>query len=181
MITPLDIDKKEFTRGRGYKDDEVDAFLEEVSETIRSLIFENEDLKQEIINWQKKYDEALTKFGDMENSLYTTLESAKGLMNEISASAEKRAEILVSNAQLEADSILTKARTESENLLSESEARLKTIRSEEAYLKEKVGNFKSLFQSILESELKTVGNLDVEIFGEKLNDDFDNFIAAVKK
>ncbi len=33
MLTPEDIEKKEFTKGvRGYKDTEVDAFLDEVIE-----------------------------------------------------------------------------------------------------------------------------------------------------
>ena len=50
MLSPDDIEKKEFTKGvRGYKDTEVDEFLDEVIAEFRSLIDENRNLKDKIL------------------------------------------------------------------------------------------------------------------------------------
>lgn len=149
MITPQDIDKKEFSKGRGYKDDEVDDFLEEVAASLNELIAENNKLKDTIAEWQAKYEGALTKYANLETSLYSTLESAKTLMSDIAKSAEKRASLLISNAQIDADNILAKAQSDARNLLIDSEIRLKEIKAEEAFLRENVERSKSSLASVL--------------------------------
>ncbi|MEF9921853.1 MAG: DivIVA domain-containing protein [Anaerovoracaceae bacterium] len=52
MITPLDIENKEFARGvRGYKEDEVDDFLDLVIIDYEKLLLENQKLKKKKPNW----------------------------------------------------------------------------------------------------------------------------------
>ncbi len=49
MITPVDIEKKEFTKGvRGYNIDEVDEFLDQIIVDLEKLIKENLRLKTEV-------------------------------------------------------------------------------------------------------------------------------------
>ena len=53
MITPADIEYKEFTKAvRGYKEEEVDAFLDLIIVDMEKLIRENRKLKEEL---QKKH------------------------------------------------------------------------------------------------------------------------------
>jgi len=49
MITPLDIQNKEFSKGvRGYREEEVDSFLDLLTIDLEKLIGENATLKEEV-------------------------------------------------------------------------------------------------------------------------------------
>ncbi len=65
---------------------------------MEKLLRENRQLKEEIAKAQTHADQHMST----ETSVYETLEAAKSLMNDIAASAERRAEILLKNAELEA-------------------------------------------------------------------------------
>jgi len=192
MLTVSDIKSVEFQKVmRGYKDEEVDEFLEEVSGTItqlndeigslkniiNSLNKEIAGLKGNIAEWEKKYDETLTKYGELENSLYTTLESAKKLMQDISAASKKRANALLTNAQLDAENMLKQAKLKSDEMLAEAQGSLKNLRREENFLKDKVANSRSIYKSMLKNEMDTLDKIDIEIFGEKIYDDFEKSLV----
>ena len=50
MITPMDIENKEFKKGfRGYNEEEVDEFLDIVKEDFENLYRENLDLKEKLL------------------------------------------------------------------------------------------------------------------------------------
>ena len=96
MITPKDIEKKVFSSGiKGYRRDEVDQFLDELMVEVQALIQENENLRSNIQDLRKEVENRK----ESETSIMRTLEQAKGLMSDISASAEKRADAIVRNAQ----------------------------------------------------------------------------------
>jgi cell division initiation protein len=98
MITPLDIQNQEFTRGvRGYKPEEVDTFLDLITTDMERLIEENNNLKEQV----RALSAELERYRSTEGMVLDTLEAAKALMGDISASAEKRAEILLKNAELD--------------------------------------------------------------------------------
>lgn len=121
MITPADIEYKEFTKAvRGYKEEEVDAFLDLIIVDMENLIRENKKLKADLEKAKNQVNQHVTT----ETSVYETLEAAKSLMNDIAASAERRAEVLLKNAELEA-SLITKEARESIAKLTEEGSRLK--------------------------------------------------------
>ena len=100
MITPADIENKDFSRvKRGYDMEEVDDFLDLIIVDMEKLLRENRQLKEEVAKAQTHVDQHMST----ETSVYETLEAAKSLMNDISASAERRAEILLKNAQTAQD------------------------------------------------------------------------------
>ena len=85
MITPYDIQEKEFSRAvRGYKEDEVDAFLDKIIIEMEHLIKENESLKATISDLEGQ----LTEKSSSDSSVADTLKQAQDLMKEISFSAE---------------------------------------------------------------------------------------------
>ena len=139
MITPFEIENKEFSKAmRGYNAEEVDQFLDEIILEMQKLLAENEKLKSEL----KGLNAEMNQQKQSENSVVSTLESAKRLMNDLSESAEKRAEIILKNAQLDAEVIQRDAKESISRLLEEGEK-----------LKHKVSRFKDRYKQILENEL----------------------------
>ncbi len=150
MITPLDIQNKEFAKAvRGYKEEEVDSFLDLVTLDFEKLLEENKRLKENV----RKLSEDLNRYQKSEGAVLDTLEAAKGLMRDISSSAEKRAEILLKNAELDAQVIQREAKESVERLTEEAHA-----------LKHKLKNFKSKYKSFLEEELSSLDSLGIELF-----------------
>ena len=122
MITPADIENKDFSRvKRGYDMEEVDDFLDLIIVDMEKLLRENRQLKEEVAKAQTHVDQHMST----ETSVYETLEAAKSLMNDIAASAERRAEILLKNAELEA-SLITKDAKDSISRLTAEGNRLRS-------------------------------------------------------
>lgn len=152
MITPLDIQNKEFSKVvRGYKEEEVDAFLDLITVDMEKLLQENASLKENIA----KLSEDLTRYKGSEGAVLETLEAAKALMGDISESAERRAEILLKNAELDAELIQREARESVERLTDES-----------VRLRNNLAAFKTKYRSFLESEFERFENLSYELFFE---------------
>jgi cell division initiation protein len=152
MITPLDIQNKEFPKGvRGYKEEEVDSFLDLITLDFEKLMQDNRQLKESIGVLTAEVE----RYRGAENAVLETLEAAKALMGDISASAEKRAEILLRNAEMDAERIQREARESVERLTEES-----------VKLRNRFGMFKSRFRSLLETELERFNTLSAELFPE---------------
>jgi cell division initiation protein len=150
MITPLDIQNKEFTKGvRGYKEEEVDSFLDLITLDFEKLMQDNRRLKESIGALTAEVE----RYRGSENAVLETLEAAKALMGDISASAEKRAEILLRNAEMDADRIQREARESVERLTEES-----------VNLRNRLNMFKSRFRNLLEVELERFNTLSAELF-----------------
>lgn len=140
MITPADIENKEFSRAKkGYNEEEVDDFLDLIILDMEKLIRENKQLKNELSKVHVQVDKHMST----ETSVYETLEAAKSLMNDIAASAERRAEILLKNAELEA-SLITREAKESISRYTDEGNRLK----------DRVETLRERYKKMLESELE---------------------------
>lgn len=153
MITPLDIQNKEFSKGvRGYKEEDVDGFLDLITLDLEKLLDENHKLKEKL----KMMSNELERYRNSEGTVLETLEAAKALMGDISASAEKRAEILLKNAELDAELIQKEARESVERL------------NEEAFtMRNRLNIFRTRYKSLLEAELEKFDTLSAELFDDK--------------
>ena len=158
MITPLDIQNMDFSRVmRGYKEEEVDEFLDELTRDMDALIQERDALLADKAALEAKLAETegkLQGYKSQESAILGTLEAAKALMGDISASSEKRAQILIKNAELDA-----------QNIRRQAEESLGVIKDEETRLIQRVSNFKSRYKSLLESELEKFDDFSDELFG----------------
>ena len=152
MITPLDIENKEFQRGvRGYKEKEVDDFLDLIILDFEQLLQENKTLTAEV----KNLEEDMTKYKASEKSVLETLETAKKLMNDISESAEKRADILLKNAVLDAELIQREAKDS-----------VKRVTDESIKIKDKFNKFKEKYRGMLEYELENFDDRSEDLFAD---------------
>ena len=142
MITPTDIENKEFSKAKkGYNGEEVDEFLDLIILDMEKLIRENRQLKEELGKVHVQVDKHMST----ETSVYETLEAAKSLMNDIAASAERRAEILLKNAEMEADLITREAKESITRYTDEGNR-----------LKDRVESLKERYKKMLEAELERV-------------------------
>ena len=142
MITPTDIENKEFSKAKkGYNEEEVDEFLDLIILDMEKLIRENRQLKEELGKVHVQVDKHMST----ETSVYETLEAAKSLMNDIAASAERRAEILLKNAEMEADLITREAKESITRYTDEGNR-----------LKDRVESLQERYKKMLEAELERV-------------------------
>ena len=106
MLTPMDIQEKEFGRSfRGYDENEVNVFLNEIMKAYVEVIDENERLKAELAREKATNDE----FRRIEQSVRETL-----------IVAQRTAEEVTSNAKNNADQMLEMAAKECQNLRKEA-------------------------------------------------------------
>ncbi len=160
MIRPIDIQEKEFSRAvRGYKEDEVNAFLDEITLDLERLLNELRETKEE----NARLAEELERHRGSEGTVVETLEAAKSLMADISSSAEKRADILLKNAELDAELMRKEARENAE-----------TIARESSELRERFITFRTKYKQLLESELERFNSLTEELFPETSISDFSD-------
>ncbi len=149
MIMPIDIDKKEFSRDKkGYNSREVDEFLDLIVADYEKVLNDNRTMAHKIKALEKQLEEAQKD----DNAMVETLETAKKLMADISASAERRAELMMRDAELEA-----------ENMLLDTKVNVRKLTDEHAVLSTKVRRLKDNFRKMLEAELARIDEDDFDL------------------
>ena len=164
MIMPIDIDKKEFSRDKkGYNSREVDEFLDIIVADYEKILNDNRQMAHKIKSLEAQLAEAQKDDGAM----VETLETAKKLMADISASAERRAELMMRDAELEA-----------ENMLTDAKMSIKKITDEHSILSNKVRRLRSNFRRMLENEL---AKLDEDEFDVIKDLDDEEYVPVVEE
>ena len=152
MLTPKDIEKKNFTKVlRGFSPEEVDDFLDRIILDMTELINQKEALEAE----NAELKEEIEDYKESQKSIIHTLDSAKKLMKDISESAEKRADIIIRNAKLDAEMILKDAQ--------ESKERFSGQGSE---LVDRVNHFRARYRQLLEEELRSFDSKEQDLLTE---------------
>ena len=136
-LTPLDIRHKEFARAmRGYKDLEVDEFLDDIADEFERLFNENIDYKDRL----ESLEEKIEQYRNIEDTLKKTL-----------LSAQQQADELKQNAQKESDLILRDAELKSRSIINDSYAERQKIQRSVAALKQKQEDLRYQLKSVIES------------------------------
>ncbi|MDI6716641.1 MAG: DivIVA domain-containing protein [Actinomycetota bacterium] len=139
-LTPLDIHHKEFHRAiRGYNEEEVDKFLDEVAEEFERLFKENIELREQV----EKVKQELQSYASMEKTLQNTLLTAQKSAEDITVHAQKEAELIIRDAEMKAKEILQ----ETYELKRKYESTL-------THLKQAEEEFRTKFKSMLESYMR---------------------------
>lgn len=99
MLTPLDIENKRFSKTiKGYNVDEVDDFLDQLTDDYEKIYKENAELKMQIEESQKE----LEHYKNVEQTLQNTLVMAQSTADDIKSNAQSRADQIIRDAQSEA-------------------------------------------------------------------------------
>lgn len=114
-LTPLDVRKKrgDFHRSlRGYDSDEVDQFLELVSERLEELVRQNRDLSDEAARLREQVEGQEGR----ERAVHEALVTAQELREEIREQAEKEAALVIREAEEDAREIRSRAEEEAHRI-----------------------------------------------------------------
>jgi cell division initiation protein len=134
-ITPIEIRQKAFSRVlRGYDKEEVDAFLQTLSQEWERVMDENKEYRIKLDMSERE----VRKLREVEGSLYKTLKAAEETGSHLIEQANRSAELYLREAKAHADSLLREARAKAQQMLQETE-----VRSRRA-LEETLGELKSL-------------------------------------
>lgn len=145
MIAPIEIENKEFKKGlRGYKEDEVDEFLDLVKEDYEQLYRENAELKEKV----RLYQDQINKYENIEETLKATLVRAEASAEDTTNAANKKAKIIVEEADLKAKQIIDQANNE-----------VIEIRREYNSLVKEFKVFRNKFKSLLNDELQSIDEI----------------------
>jgi cell division initiation protein len=139
-LTPLDIRHREFRRAmRGYADEEVDVFLDEVADEFERLYRENIEAGERI----ERLEEQVAQFDQLKDTLQKTLVTAQQQSDEMRANARKEAELILRDAEIKGRDIVVDSFVEKQRI---QQALLQLRRIEE--------DFQVKFRSLLEAHLR---------------------------
>ncbi|MFX3636298.1 MAG: DivIVA domain-containing protein [Candidatus Pristimantibacillus sp.] len=139
-LSPLDIHNKEFGRRlRGYDEDEVNEFLDQVIKDYESIIRENKELQNQILNMQEK----LNHFSNIEETLSKTIIVAQEAADEVRNNAKKESQLIVKEAEKNADRIINESLSKSRKVSLEVEE-----------LKKQASIYRARFRTLIEAQLE---------------------------
>ena len=155
MFTPVDLETMVFRRGvRGYKTIEVQEFMRKLIVDYEKLYKDNIELKEAL----ERQKALLKSYEQMEDTLKNTLYLAQGTADEIKASGEKQAEVVLREAQNRAEQMRLKVREEIQAELQEL-----------ANLKQQVDLFRIQFTRFLQALIEMAEQqLDIEGIWDKM-------------
>jgi cell division initiation protein len=162
VLTPLDIQKKEFNRKfRGYSEEEVDIFMDQITQDFEKLFRENQDLKEEL----EQVNKNISRYQEIEEVLKNTMILAQKSAEDVRQNTEKEAGLLKDQARIEADritreseqeaaAIIQEAERHAADLIAGAERKVSVILEENHRLENQARVFKMRFRSFLETQLK---------------------------
>ncbi len=123
-ISPIEIRKKEFEKAfRGYEKEEVDAFLQSLSQEWEKVQEESRELQRKVEFLEKE----VTRMREVEATLFRTLKTAEDTSSNIIEQSNKAAELHVREAQMNAEALLNEARSKARAMIEDAEIEVKNI------------------------------------------------------
>lgn len=157
VLSPLDIHNKEFTRGfRGYNEDEVNEFLDQIIKDYEITIREKKSLENEV----EELNEKLGHFMNIEETLNKSILVAQETAEEVKANARKESKLIIKEAEKNADRIINEALSKSRKIAMEMEE-----------LQRQAKVFRTRLKMLIEAQLDMVNNEDWEKFLETAEDE----------
>ncbi len=173
-ISPIDIRQHTFEKGfRGYEIDEVNAFLNSLSQEWERVMNENKMLKMQLEIAEKE----LNKLRDVEMTLFRTLKTAEDTSTQITEQANKAAEKYLEESRRKTDETISETKRKASMIVQDAENEAKYIREEIINeLKNQERDFKAMekYRDNVVVQLKSLvsnTNETVERFEKKFSED----------
>jgi len=184
-ITPLEIRQKAFEKNfRGYNSDEVNAFLQSLSQEWERVLDEGKELRIKLEACERE----VLKLREVESSLYKTLKTAEDTGANVIEQARQAADLNMRESQLKAEALLNESKVKARNTIEEAEMKSKqTLVEMEDRLKSMVDHYKKLenTRDELLLELKRISQDTIErverIKSAQKNFDADQHVAQARK
>lgn len=165
-LTPRDIQEKEFSSGfRGYKEEEVDEFLDRITSSYEEVFKENIDFKEEV----ERLSEENKKYELIGERMQAALVAAQETADDVRKNATKEAENILREAEIKAHKMVQESRDQHRELQKslaivkqiEEEYRFKLKSTLQSYLKlldeVAIGDNKDVKRWILPEDMAALG------------------------
>ncbi|WP_420575930.1 DivIVA domain-containing protein [Ekhidna sp.] len=184
-ITPLEIRQKDFEKKlRGYDKDEVNAFLQSLSNEWERMLEENKDLTLRL----KQAEKEVEKLREVESSLYKTLKTAEDTGANVIEQANKAAELHMKETKMNAEALLSESKNKARSMIEQAEMEARQIIEE---LQDAVKSIEQNHRDIenhRQNALQELKNLSVTLIekvekntGANREFKFDDYVKRVKK
>ena len=163
-LTPLDIQNKDFsTKMRGYNQDDVDDFLDQVTRDYEDALQKNRELEKSL----KHAAEKLQYPNQLKDALNQSIIVAQDTADKVKSSANKESEMIITSADNQAKETLVEAERKSNAMIADAEAkstqilaeaieRARQLAGETEDLKKKTRVFHQRLSLMLETQLEQV-------------------------
>jgi cell division initiation protein len=164
LITKIDILNKEFAkRFRGYDRVEVDQALQEAAEALGAVSEECERLKATVSNLEAN----LAEHRSREETLRDTLVTTQRMVDDVKATAQKEAQLIIDAANSKADTMLNQAHM-----------RLAQLHEDISELKKQRTQFEVKLRSILDAHMSL---LEMDKEEREALEDSENKLKFIRK
>jgi cell division septum initiation protein DivIVA len=147
---------------KGWKQDEVRAYLVEVAQEVSSLAAENDLLRVEIVRLETQ----LTASQDVERRLSAALQGVNAatelLAGQNAAVSQPESRVILARARAEAEAVVREAERRSERLLQQANARLDTLRDQIEQLHARRTALVGRFKAVLRAQMDFVAALEAD-------------------
>ena len=168
MISPQEIRTVTFDKSmRGYRTEDVDAFLQQIADQVQQLVAEKEDKEQKLYILAEKIEE----YRKDEDNLKSAFLNAQRMGENVIKEAKQKAESILREAGIKAEDMTRNAREEAQ----EEALRLEQLKVEVAQFKNKV---LGLYKQHIESLTTLPGDEDEEQTPEELLEAADELAAV---
>lgn len=145
-LTPLDIHNKEFNKGfRGYDEDEVNEFLDQVIKDYELVLREKKEIEERL----NEMKDRLGHFVNIEETLNKSIIIAQEAGEDVKRNAQKEAKLIIKEAEKNADRIV-----------NESLSKARKIALEIEDLKKQSKVFRTRFKMLIEAQLDMLNTDD---------------------
>lgn len=188
-LTPLDIQNKDFsTKMRGYNQDDVDDFLDQVTRDYEDALQKNRELEKSL----KHAEEKLQYFNELKDALNQSIIVAQDTADKVKSSANKESEMIITSADNQAKETLVEAERKSNAMIADAEAkstqilaeaieRARQLAGETEDLKKKTRVFHQRLSLMLETQLEQVKSEEWEEILKPFSSYFGDKHTAVKE
>jgi len=146
-LTALDIHHKEFGHAlRGYNEEQVDSFLDQVADEFERLFKENIDLSEKI----EAANERVRGYQQIEMTLNATL-----------VQAQRSSEEIINKAGAEADAVLRDAELKAKEIIHNALQRKQSIANELIRIKQAEEDFRARYKAMLQDKLHSVAEINL--------------------
>jgi cell division initiation protein len=147
-LTSMDINNKEFRKClRGYDQEEVDEFLDQISENYEAVYKENSTLKEKIAVLNEK----LEHYAKIEETIQNTLILAQNASDQAKQSAKKEAELILRNANETSQKIIDKSNSEVIKITTDYDK-----------IKQEFIKFRSKYRNFMSTQMDMFNDLEMD-------------------
>lgn len=155
MLTPIDIQNKEFKHAfRGYNENDVNDFLDQIINDFEKLIRENDQLKMELAQVKKDNE----RYQQTEKNIAESLRLAQETAEKVTTQANKSADQMRENVIMECQNMRYEAELEAKKRIDEASEKLKTVIADYDRIVRSERNFLHKVKATMESELAVIND-----------------------